>query len=361
MNGQSKTRVIFWGTGNVGFHGLRHALEHPGIEVVGLHAHSAHKQGKDAGELCGLDRQTGIRATNDVDALIALKPDAALYFANGELRPEEAAHDIARLLEAGINVASIALIVLINPHTADPALREPIEAACRKGNSTLFVNGIDPGFSGDLLPLAGLAVSDQVTQIVVQEIFDYSTYEDPDFTAIAFGFGQKPDFTPPMATPGAVIHTWGGMLHMIANAMGIEIEETRDRFERCFADRDFTCKMGSIPKGTCSGVRFAAEGLVDGKPFIVAEHVTRLGADQAPDWPQPPQGRSGVHRVIIRGRPDLTLDCFAIGSDGDHNTGGVQATANRVLNALPHVVAAAPGIVTTLDLPHAPSLHARTG
>lgn len=158
--------------------------------------------------------------------------------------------------------------MLINPQTADPALRGPIEAACRKGNSTLFVNGIDPGFSGDLLPLAGLAVSDLVTQVVVQEIFDYSTYDRTAFTAIAFGFGQKPDFTPPMATPGAVIHTWGGMLHMIANAMGVQIEEMRDRFERCFADHDFTCKMEAIPKGTCSGVRFAAKGWSMASPSL---------------------------------------------------------------------------------------------
>ena len=165
------------------------SIRHPKLELVGLHANAEAKQGKDAGELAGLDVATGVKATNDVDALIALAPDCCVYMANGELRAKDATDDMARLLRAGIDVVGVALIQFIYPAHGDPNLRDVLEEACRVGGSTLFINGIDPGFSGDVLPLAALQIAGEVEEIRVQEICDYSTYEDPDFTGVAFGFG----------------------------------------------------------------------------------------------------------------------------------------------------------------------------
>ena len=91
-------RVVQWGTGNVGFHSLRHLIRHPGYELVGVHAHSEAKQGKDAARLCGLDENTGIIATNDVDALLALRPDVVVYTVKGETRPHEVIPELERIL-----------------------------------------------------------------------------------------------------------------------------------------------------------------------------------------------------------------------------------------------------------------------
>ena len=350
-----KYRVINWGTGNVGYHALRSTLRNPHLELVGLHAHSEAKQGKDAAEIAGLDMTTGVLATNDIDALLALKPDAVIYTANGELRPDDAVADLVRILSAGVNVVGIALIYLIYPPHGDLGMREPLEKACSEGNSTLFINGMDPGFSGDVLPLAALQIADQVQEIRVQEICDYGTYEDPDFTGAAFGFGQPPENEPMMALPGILAAGWGGMLKMVAEALGVQIEEIREVYERHYADADFACPMMPVAKGTCSAVRFEVQGIVNGRPLIVAEHVNRLALDQAPHWPQAPDGRHGVHRTIITGNPSVQLECFVTGEDGDHNTGGVQATALRIINAIPQVVAHEPGLVSTLDLPYTPS------
>jgi hypothetical protein len=348
-------RVIQWGTGNVGFHSLRHLIRHPDLELVGLHAHSEAKQGKDAGEIAGLDEKTGIIATNDVDALIALKPDAVVYTANGELRPKDAVEDMARLLKAGIDVVGNALIYLIYPPHAKPEYREPLEEACREGGTTLFINGMDPGFSGDILPLAALQISGEVEEIRVQELCDYSTYEDPDFTGVAFGFGRDESAQPIMAMPGILAEGWGGMIHKVAAAIGVEVEELREVYERDYAKEAFECPMMKVEKGQCGAVRFEVQGIVGGRPLIVAEHVNRLGLDQAPQWPQAPDGRPGVHRCIVTGNPGVQIECFTRGEDGDHNTGGVQATALRVINAIPQVCAHAPGIISTLDLPATPS------
>ena len=211
-------RVIQWGTGNVGFHSLRALIRHPKLELVGLHANSEAKRGKDAGELAGLDVVTGVQATNDVDALIALKPDCCVYMANGELRAKDATDDMARLLRAGIDVVGVALIQFIYPAHGDPDLRAVLEEACRAGGSTLFINGIDPGFSGDVLPLAALQIAGEVEEIRVQEICDYSTYEDPDFTGVAFGFGKDESASPIMGMPGMLTSGW--CAHPLSDASG---------------------------------------------------------------------------------------------------------------------------------------------
>ncbi len=348
-------RVIQWGTGNVGFHSLRHLIRHPDLELVGVHAHSEEKIGKDAARLCGLPDDTGIVATNDVEALLALKPDVVVYTVKGETRPQEVIPELARILEAGINVASTSMIFFVYPPFANPKMREPIEKACKEGGSTLYVSGVDPGFSGDVLPLAALQLVDEIGEIRVQELCDYSTYEDPEFTGISFGFGRPADYTPPLSMPGVLKTGWGGMVQMIADRVGVELDEIRESFERYYTPEAFDTPMMHVPKDTCSAVRFQLEGMANGRPVVVTEHVNRLSDSSAPDWPMPPDGRPGVHRCIVTGNPSVQLDCFLTGEDGDHNTGGVQATAIRVINAIPQICSHEHGMISTLDLPYTPS------
>jgi 2,4-diaminopentanoate dehydrogenase len=350
-------RIVQWGTGNVGYHSLLHLIQHPQFELVGLHAYSAEKLGKDAADIIGLTEKTGVIATNDIDALLAIKPDAVVYTANGERRPDDAVADLVRILSAGINVVSTALIYLIYPQHGEPRIREPLEEACRIGNSTLFVNGIDPGFSGDILPLAALQIADQIEGIRIQEVFDYGPYEDAEFTGYTFGFGQPEAFDPVMAMPGVIESGWGGMIKMVAEAIGVQIDSMEEIYERCFAQEAYECAMMKVPIGGCSAVRFQLRGIVDGKPLITAEHVNRLGADQAPDWPQGPDGEPGVHRCTVTGNPSIKLECFVKAKGGDHIGGGVKGTALRVINAIPAVCAHRAGMIHTLDLPYTPSQH----
>ena len=350
-------RVVQWGTGNVGYHSLRHLIQHPDYELVGLHAHSTSKVGRDAAEIAGLSGATGIIASDDVEALLALKPDCVLYNANGENRPKEAIAEMSQILSAGVDVLSTAMIFFVYPSFADPAMTEPLAEACERGRSTLYISGVDPGFSGDVMPLAALQMADQVDQVLVQELVDYSTYEDPGFTGVAFGFGRPADVKPIMSMPGVLRSGWGGMVQMIADRLGIELDEIRETYEREFADHAFDTPMMHVAKDTCSAVRFRLEGMAYGRPVIVTEHVNRLGNDVAPHWPLPPEGRQGVHRCVVKGNPSVELECFLEGSDGDYNTGGVQCTALRMINAIPAVCDHGPGLISTLDLPYTPTTH----
>jgi hypothetical protein len=319
------------------------------------------KRGKDAAQIAGLPGATGIVATHDIDALLALEPDCVLYMVNGEIRPEATVAELACTLRAGINVLSTAMVFLIHPPAADPAIREPLEKACQQGGSTLFVNGIDPGFSGDVLPLAALQVTDQIDQILVQELFDYSTYEDPGLTGVAFGFGQPAYYQAPLGMPGILTGGWGPMVRMVADRLGIELDEIRETFEREYTEEVFETPMMHVAKHTCAAVHFRVEGMAYGRPVVVTEHVNRLRADIAPHWPMPPEGRQGVHRCTITGNPTVVLDLSMSSPRGDHVMGGVQAGALRMVNAIPEVCRQRPGFVSTLDLPYTPSTNVNRG
>ena len=150
-------RVVQWATGNVGRHTLAGIDAHPELELVGVWVSSSAKDGKDAGELSALDRKFGIAATTDGDALLALKPDCIVNTAMADHRLGEAIEDLSRFLRAGINVVASGPVFLQYPDGVMPdGMIAPIRQAAADGGASLFVNGIDPGFANDWLPLARL-------------------------------------------------------------------------------------------------------------------------------------------------------------------------------------------------------------
>ena len=132
--------------------------------------------------------------------------------------------------------------------------------------------------------------------------------------------------------------------------MGVELDGLEEMYVREPAPEAFDIASGHIPKGTAAALRFEVIGLVNGAPAVVLEHVTRLRDDMCPDWPQPAQ-EGGNYRIEITGEPSYVLELCLSSPNGDHNHAGVLATATRIVNAIPAVVAAEPGIRTTLDLP----------
>ncbi len=150
-------QVIQFSTGNVGRHALQAIIERPDLELVGVHAADTEKAGRDAAELCELDESTGVTATNDIDALVALEADCVVYTSQAEPRPHAAIKEITKFLRAGTNVVGTSLVWLVAPQHADDWLRTPLEQACEAGGTSLYINGIDPGFSGDTLVYTALS------------------------------------------------------------------------------------------------------------------------------------------------------------------------------------------------------------
>jgi hypothetical protein len=153
---------------------------------------------------------------------------------------------------------------------------------------------------------------------------------------------------------------WGTSIRQLAAGLGIEIDKIDDSYEREPAPEDFDIAAGQVPKGSVAALRFQIRGLVDGRPAIVIEHVTRLREDLRPDWPQPAQP-GGSYRVEIIGEPSYRVDICPTSREGDHNHAAIVGAAGRIVNAIPAVVAAPAGIRTTLDLPLITGSGAYTG
>src|SRR5689334_5550687 len=103
-------RVVQFSTGNVGRHSLRAIIGRADLELVGVHAANPDKIGRDAADLCGLDEPTGIIATGDIDALVALEPDCVVYTAQGETRPMETIEQMSKFLSSGANVVATSMV-----------------------------------------------------------------------------------------------------------------------------------------------------------------------------------------------------------------------------------------------------------
>jgi 4-hydroxy-tetrahydrodipicolinate reductase len=341
-------RVVQWGTGNVGRLALRAIIGHPDLELAGVIVHSKDKVGRDAGELIGL-APVGVTATDDVDEVLRGPVDCVMYTATGDLRPQEAVSDMCRVLESGANVVSTSVVSLIYPPSADPGLRQQLEAACAAGAASCFTSGIDPGFANDLLPLTLTGFCQRIDSVRIMEILNYATYDQPEVLFDTMGFGRPMDHTPLLLAPGVLTLAWGGVLHMMAAALDVKFDEIREVVDRRPAEKDLSLAVGPIPAGTMAGMRFEVQGIVNGRPAVVVEHVTRMDDDIAPDWPQP--AGEGSYRITVEGSPSFICELQLLGEDGDHNTGGLVATAMRCLNSVPAVCDASPGLLSTLDLP----------
>ncbi|WP_227982794.1 diacylglycerol kinase [Nocardia spumae] len=344
-------RVVHIGTGNVGRLALAGLITDPRFEVVGVCVSSAEKVGRDAGELAGLDVSTGVRATDSLDAVLALAPDCAVYCAMGDTRPLEALDDCRSILAAGVDLVGSAPGMLQYPWQVLPdKYFAPIEDAARASGKSVFVTGIDPGFANDLIPLAFSGTCRDIEQIRCSEIADYATYDGATVMFDVMGFGKPLDEVPMLLQPGVLRLAWGTTIRQLAAGLDVTVDEITESYEREPAPETFEIAAGQVPKGSVAAIRFEIQGRVQGRPLIVIEHTTRLREDLRPDWPRPAQP-GGSYRVEIVGEPSYTVDICPTSRHGDHNHAAIVAAAGRIVNAIPAVVAAPPGIRTSLDLP----------
>lgn len=344
-------RVAHIGTGNVGRLALAELVENPAFELTGVAVSNPDKVGRDAGELAGLATHTGVAATDSLDALLAAEPECVVYCAMGDTRMPQAMDDVRRILAAGVNVVGSAPGVLQFPWNVIPdKFIQPVEDAARLGNSSIYINGVDPGFVTDLIPLAFASTCRRIEQVRCMEIADYATYDGAIVMFDVMGFGKPLDEVPILFQPGVLGIAWGCAIRQLAAGLNIEIDAITESYEREPAPEAFNIAAGHVPQGTVAAVRFQINGIVGGRPAIVVEHVTRLRGDLRPDWAQPAQP-GGSYRVEITGEPSYSVDICPTSRDGDHNHAAIAGAAARIVNVIPAVIAAPPGIRTTLDLP----------
>jgi 4-hydroxy-tetrahydrodipicolinate reductase len=345
----------------MGLIALRAVIDHPELELVSVIVHSDSKVGRDAGELCGIE-PVGVLATQDPNGLLQGDADVVVYAAAANLRPAEAVEDMAAILSSGKNVVSCSVVPLVYPDAVDTVLTEALRRACQEAGVSFFNTGIDPGFANDILPLALSGLSRNIDSIRVTEMFNYGTY--PDRTAVyeILGFGQAPGFQALAAMPGVFTFGWGPVLYQLASALGVEVERLTEDVDRLVSDESFDTPTGRVEAGTIGAMRSTLTAHVDGKPKLAIDHVTRMRDDLAPDWPQPRisipprdfgyQGVTGrgVYRVEIDGSPTMRCE-LELTENADHDLGARVAGSARMVNAIPAVYRAEPGLLSALDLP----------
>ncbi|BDX34822.1 dihydrodipicolinate reductase [Mycobacterium antarcticum] len=345
--------MVVWGTGNMGATAIRSALAFPGLSLVGIITSSEDKAGRDAATFAGLDADTGIVATRDVDAALA-SCDAVAYMASGDIRPDDALADIERCLRAGAHVVTPSLYSLYDPRSAPQEWVERLTAAAEEGASTLLVSGVDPGWANDALAVMAAGLCTRIKTIYCQEIFDYSTYDQPHAVRVSCGFGGSMDDVPMMLLPSVPTMVWGGNIRLIGRGLGLEIDDITETVERLPLEASVDNVMGHFAQGTQGAFWLKIIGWADGKQRIVVDHITRIDPACAPHWPQPDEG-VGDHRVVIDGDPQLTIVSRADVPGGTRADGGNTTAANRLLGAIEWLATQKAGIYDGLDVPlHTP-------
>jgi hypothetical protein len=334
-------RIVQWTSGNVGRQSVAAIVANPALELVGCYAWSPDKVGRDVGEMCGVG-PVGMTATNDVDALLALRPDCVVYT---PMWPS--IDELVRILEAGINVVSTA--AFINGRRLGPDRQRLVEA-CARGRSSLFGTGISPGFV-ELLSIVVAGICDRIDKVTVNEAAHTAGYDSPA-TEQAAGFGRPiddPELQKLTAEGTAVL---GEAVAMVADALGVELDDIVCEAEYAKTTTDLDLGSWRIAAGCVAGVAASWQGRIGDRTVVELNVRWKKAATLEPDW----QIEDG-HVIEVQGRPTVrtTLQFlpppdFEATSLADFMVLGHIMTAMPAINAIPAVVAARPGIVTYADL-----------
>lgn len=332
-------RVVQWATGNIGTRSLRGVIEHPAMELVGVVVHSAEKVGRDAGELCGLP-PIGVTATDDLDRVIVVAPDCVVHTARSL-----DADGICRVLEAGIDVVTTRG-ELHRPASVEVGLRERIEAACRAGGSSIHSTGSSPGFITEAVPIVLTSIQRRLDHLAIEESADLSRRDSPDLLFSIMGFGRAPG---PVgeARAAQLRAAFGPSLELVADALGLPLDDLTAEGAVAVARSRTDIAAGTIEAGMIAAQRTTVTGWRDGRPLLSFTASWYCTTDVDPAWDLRPTG----WRVQVEGDAPLDVELrFPVPLDRMAET-SPGYTANRAVNAVPFVCAAAPGIRTSLDLP----------
>ncbi len=335
-------RIVQWTTGKVAKESVKSILDRPNMELVGVYAWSADKVGKDVGDLLDLGRTVGVTATDDIDALIALEPDCVAY-----MPLHWDVDHLVRLLSAGVNVVSTASF--LTGHAYGEEARTRIREAAEAGGASIFGSGINPGWADNLAATASSASRD-VSLVRMTESFNIGIWAG-DANQDELGWGR------PANDPGhhddikKATRAFGDAVEAIAHSFRIDLDEVRCEVDFAHATEDVDIEGRPVKAGQVAGIESRWSGVVAGRPVIECNIRWTITTDLEPAWPV-----ASAHIIEVFGTPKITVRMEFLPEDmslpmEELLSTGFIVTAMPVVNAIPDVVAARPGIVTYADLP----------
>jgi len=328
-------RVVQWSTGTIGARALRAVIEHPHIVLAGVYVHGHDKAGRDAGELCGT-ASTGITATPSIDEIVELTPDCVLYMPNSLSLDE-----LCRLLAAGINVVTTCG-AFHHPPSMDPDIRAKVEAACKLGGTSVHSTGSSPGFITEAIPLVLTSIQRELTALEIDEYADLSQRNSPKLLFDLMGYG-RPAGPFEQVRADYLRASFGPSLRLVADAIGLPLDSVEASGELARASHDTMIAAGTIDAGNVAVQRITVSGIRCGRPLIRFRATWYCTTDLDPAWEVRDTGWhvsvDGDAPLEVTLRMPVPLDRMAAVSPA--------YTANRAVNAVPYICAAAPGILTT--------------
>jgi 4-hydroxy-tetrahydrodipicolinate reductase len=335
----SALRVVQWATGNIGTRSLQGIIDHPDLELVGLWVHSPDKAGRDAGDLCERPA-TGVVATGRLEEIVELGADCVVYAPRAL-----SADEVAALLAGGANVVTTRG-ELHHPPSMDAALRAQIEAACAAGGTSIHSTGSSPGFITEAVPLVLASIQRRLDHLQIDEYADMSERPSPDLIFTIMGFGTPPaELSEGRLNHG--LHSFGPSLRTTAEALGLPLDDLQASGAVAVAARDIEIAAGTVPVGTVAAQRTIVTGLHHGRPVIGFRSSWYVTEELEPAWDLRPTGWG----ITVEGDAPLDVQLrFPFGME-EMAARSPGYTANRAVNAIPYVCEAAPGIVTSVDLP----------
>jgi 2,4-diaminopentanoate dehydrogenase len=335
-------RVVQWASGSIGQISIRHFVDNPSFDLVGVVVTTPEKDGKDAGELAGI-QPCGVAATTDTPTALAAGADCVHYT---PLVPD--LDTVCEILRSGVNVVTPTGYVYGIPSKA--ADLNKLDAACKEGNSTFHGTGIHPGFAGDVLALTLSRLSSRIDRIEVRETADFSMHPSAQMMGY-LGFGADPAEAAAKNSPILEMKktAFEPSIRMLADGLGVAIDRITMDSEIAVAKSDLEVRWGTVPKGTVGGMKFAWDAWAGDAPVIAFRTVWKVNDDLEPDW-----GVGGPinYRLLVVGDPpiELTLRPALNHPQGDNGYWGRVWTAMNGINAIRAVCEAAPGVATHLDL-----------
>jgi len=322
-----QARVVQYGCGPVGCAVVRYVAQRPDLDLVGAIDIDASIVGKDLGEVAGIDKLGVIISADAAAVLSQSKADVALLTVSSSLM--STCRQIADCAAAGVNVVS-SCEEMSFPYRQDPQTSAEIDRLAKEGKITALGTGVNPGFLMDAWPLFMTGVCQEVKRVKAVRVQNASSRRGPFQKKI--GAGRTPEEFAELVAAGTLKHV--GLpesLAMIATGLGWELDNITESIEPVMASEPVKTDFADVKLGQAVGVRQVGRGFRNGEELITLEFEAAVGAPESYD------------AVYITGNPDMEVTAKG-GTHGD------VATAAMLVNSIPRVIQAPPGLVTMKDL-----------
>jgi 4-hydroxy-tetrahydrodipicolinate reductase len=326
-----KVRVILYGVGAVGSMIAKFLLEKEGIEIVGAVDIAKDKIGKDLGEVLGIKKKLGIKISPNADKLLSkVKTDIAIHTTSSYLK--NTYPQIASLIKHGVKVISTCE-ELSYPYHTEPRLAKKLDSLAKKHKTTVLGTGINPGFLMDTLVITLTAPCQKIKKIEAKRVMNAATRRLPFQKKIGAGLTAK-DFRRKIENKQITGHV--GLeqsIAMISDALSWKLDKIiAESVELVIAKKAVESNDIKVKAGQVAGLRQKAKGIIKNREVITLDFQAYIGAEKEYD------------AITIKGVPNINQKIQPC-------VHGDIGTIAMVVNAIPKILKAPPGLLTMKDLP----------